>query len=171
MKTILILIFILTTSSVVSTKSPCIHYFEITNTSPVSPCEAQISVMGEDAPLLSPHPFIQDLLPYALHAERIHGIHHKVFLAQAIYESGWGEKCTNNNLFGIKPNGKLRSYCTYEESINDYIYQLTQTERYCCITELQTNDPLECITCIQEAGWNPNKEYIEKIMEIVNLNL
>ncbi len=52
-----------------------------------------------------PSDFVKHYYPFALEAEKESGISALFTLAQAAYESGWGEKAVGNNFFGIKLNG------------------------------------------------------------------
>ncbi len=100
--------------------------------------------------------FLETIAPYAIVLGNNNKIYPSVFLAQIIWESGWGnrhgknltvEKC--NNLFGIKadtswegksenlpteqdaqPTGDFRTYETPFDSMVDYVKFLNENSRY-----------------------------------------
>lgn len=51
---------------------------------------------------MNPQDFIDKYLPFAKETEAKSGINAIVILAQAAYESGWGEKAIGNMFFGVK---------------------------------------------------------------------
>lgn len=119
-----------------------------------------------------------------------------VVIAQAIYESGWGQSrimMKANAIFGIKATadwtGKVynantqecydgvsytnitacfRAYNSLAESISDYFDLITKLERYRKATVSET--PLECITAIKNGGYATHPTYIDTIMSIINSN-
>ena len=54
---------------------------------------------------MTPKDFTKHYHPFALDSEKESGISALFTLAQAAYESGWGEKAVGNNFFGVKLNG------------------------------------------------------------------
>lgn len=142
--------------------------------------------------------FIPTIAPLvqAENKKRGYPLFSSVVIAQAIYESGWGQSIMMmkaNAIFGIKATqnwkGKVynsitqecydgktytnitacfRAYNTLEEGIADYFDLITKLERYRKATVAET--PLECITAIKNGGYATNPKYIDTIMEIINSN-
>lgn len=54
---------------------------------------------------MTPKDFVKHYYQFALESEKQTGISALFTLAQAAYESGWGEKAVGNNFFGIKLGG------------------------------------------------------------------
>lgn len=51
---------------------------------------------------MTPENFVTKFLPFAKESEAKTGINFRVTMAQAALESGWGEACPGNALFGVK---------------------------------------------------------------------
>lgn len=142
--------------------------------------------------------FIEKIAPLVVSENKKRGnpLFSSVVISQAILETGWGESermIKSNAIFGIKATktwgGKVynsktkecydgitqttisasfRAYNSLEESISDYFDLITKSSRYrkACVT----SSPLECITAIKNGGYATDKDYIEKIMSIINSN-
>ena len=69
---------------------------------------------------MTPKDFTKHYYPFAEESEKQSGISALFTLAQAAYESGWGEKAVGNNFFGIKkgswPVEKCQLITTHEYS-------------------------------------------------------
>lgn len=69
---------------------------------------------------MSPKYFKELFLPYAVKTEAKTGINAYVVLAQCALESGWGEHCPGNMMFGVKDwdgiNGNEQLVITFEYS-------------------------------------------------------
>ena len=142
--------------------------------------------------------FISTIAPLVVAENKKRGypLFSSVVIAQAIYESGWGQSTIMmkaNAIFGIKATsswkGKVynaktqecydgstytnitacfRAYNNLAESIADYFDLITKSERYrkACVA----NSPLECITAIKNGGYATSPTYINTIMSIINSN-
>lgn len=119
-----------------------------------------------------------------------------VVIAQAIYESGWGQSTIMmkaNAIFGIKATsnwkGKVynartqecydgknytnitacfRAYESLAESIRDYFDLICNLSRYA--NAIHSKSPLECITAIKNGGYATSPTYINTIMAIIKEN-
>ena len=60
---------------------------------------------------MTPKDFVKHYYQFALTSEKQSGISALFTLAQAAYESGWGEKAVGNNFFGIKKGNWDESKC------------------------------------------------------------
>ena len=85
-----------------------------------------------------------------------YGILPSVAISQAFVESTMGERCVNNNLYGIR-GGK---YDTHEASILAYM-DLMQTERYAGARHIE--EPRAQIDAILSAGYCPDEGYADDV--------
>lgn len=81
-----------------------------------------------------------------------YGILPSVAISQAFVESTLGERCANNNLYGIRGG----EYDTHEASILAYM-DLMQSERYTGARHIE--NPREQIEYILDAGYCPDEGY------------
>jgi flagellar protein FlgJ len=58
-----------------------------------------------------PKDFVKHYYQFAFSAQEVDGVSALFTLAQAAYESGWGEKAIGNNFFGIKRGGWPEEKC------------------------------------------------------------
>lgn len=156
-----------------------------------------------DMPVLMPMPNvpgIQDMKPFikkyaalAMAEESRTGVPASVKLAQAAYESGWGEKAVCYNYFGIKANkswkgpvcnsktkeedssgntystiGKFRAYKSDVESFINHSDFLLQNPRY--HNALAQKNPYDVARGIARAGYGTDSSYEKDIIIIMRAN-
>lgn len=85
-----------------------------------------------------------------------YGILPSVAISQAFVESTLGERCRNNNLYGIRGG----EYDTHEASILAYM-DLMQSERYAGARHIE--NPREQIEYILDAGYCPDEGYADDV--------
>lgn len=135
--------------------------------------------------------FLQMLVGYR-HIALESGVLPSVMMGQAMLESGStgssGLAKSDKNLFGIKGeyNGQsssystledastgdyyqiqagFRSYPTYQESIQDYVRLVSQTQRYSDVPNHQT--PRAQVQAIKDAGYATDGYYVDKVMNMI----
>lgn len=144
----------------------------------------------------SPKDFIDELRPLAEKYAKELGVKPEVLIAQAALETGWGKKIiktkqnSTHNLFGIKAstgwqgdsanvktlehrNGEFqferanfRAYNSFEQSFADYVAFIKGNSRYQNALD-QTQDSIQYIQALQEAGYATDPKYTEKISSIL----
>ena len=118
------------------------------------------------------------------------GISHKIVLAQAALESGWGTKMKSNNLMGIKSHGEkggvdvvthevvngkkvkitdsLRQYDTTEGSIRGYGAFLKANNRYRHFLRAGAENEGAQLSALQTSGYATDPMYAQKLRNIMN---
>ncbi len=145
----------------------------------------------------TPKEFIDKLSGMAKHAAKLIGVHPAVILAQAALETDWGKKViaqakgiSSFNLFNIKSDAKwhkdkavastleqqngiivkqqasFKSYDSYHESFMDYANLITKNPRYQKVLA-NADKPMAYVHALQEAGYATDKQYANKIMEML----
>lgn len=113
-------------------------------------------------------------------------------IAQAILESGWGEKAIESNIFGIKAGSSwkgrvvkrktrewdgqkyvimesnFRAYDSIEDSIMDYLDLVGNSKRYDMVRNAK--DYKEAARLIYEAGYATDPHYTDKLIDIIEGN-
>ena len=118
------------------------------------------------------------------------GISHKIVLAQAALESGWGKSVKSNNYFGIKSHGKaggkdvithevingkrvkitdsFRQYDTPEDSIRGYGQFLKDNQRYKQFLEAgASGNENTQLSALQSSGYATDPKYGQKLAAIM----
>lgn len=142
--------------------------------------------------------FIPTIAPIVqkVNSERGNPLFSSVVIAQAIWETGWGQSSLMMRakaIFGIKATktwkGKVynantkecydgvnmttisacfRAYDSFEESINDYFDLITKASRY--KKAVNAISAYECIKAIKEGGYATDPNYISNIMGTIKSN-
>jgi flagellar rod assembly protein/muramidase FlgJ len=145
---------------------------------------------------LAPEEFVALLKPYAKSIQNRTGIHWAVIIAQAALETGWLRSLIvdlytgrpSYNLFNIKGKGpagsvqafdteyvkgrarriidEFRAYHNYEESLEDYVSLLTESNRYKPALAVG-GDPEAFARKLQELGYAQDPRYAEKLIMIM----
>lgn len=121
-----------------------------------------------------------------------YGILPSLVIAQAILESGWGDKAIENNIFGIKAGSywtgkitirttkewdgckyvnkkaKFRAYNGIKDSIRDYLELIGKSKRYKRVRGAK--DYREAAKFIYEAGYATDPKYSDKLIQIIEYN-
>jgi len=117
------------------------------------------------------------------------GVSHKIILAQAALESGWGAKAKNNAFFGIKSHGRaggqtfttheevdgkqvkitdsFRQYDTPEDSIRGYGDFLKSNPRYRYFLAAGQGNENAQLTALQQSGYATDTKYSQKLKAIM----
>ena len=139
--------------------------------------------------------FIASILEPALRSQREFGVPASVTIAQAIWETNWGQSglaIKANNYFGIKGrpkpgpagviwmetwehvNGRditvtepFRAYHSVEESVMDHGRYLTENSRYAEAMR-NTSDPRLFIRLVHRAGYATDPAYSDKIIRLMD---
>lgn len=146
---------------------------------------------GDAATSGSPEAFIQRAYHGARQVAQRLGVDVRAVLAQSALESGWGENADNNNLFGIKADGRwtgdrslqstlefrggvlaresawFRRYSDWEQSFNDYGDLISRNPRYQQALAVG-DDPHAYAAALQRAGYATDPHYARKISDIIN---
>ena len=131
--------------------------------------------------------FLAAMTPVAKEVAEELGVSHKIILAQAALESGWGTKAKNNAFFGIKSHGKagsqtfttheevdgqlvktqadFRQYDTPEDSIRGYRDFLKSNPRYRHFLAAGNEDSQ--LMALQESGYATDSKYAQKLKAIM----
>ena len=118
------------------------------------------------------------------------GISHKIVLAQAALESGWGKSVKGNNLMGIKSHGEaggvdvvthevvngkkvkitdsFRQYDTPEDSIRGYGSFLKANSRYRHFLRAGAENEDAQLSALQSSGYATDPKYTYKLKSIIN---
>jgi len=134
--------------------------------------------------------FLAALTPVAKEVAADLGISHKIVLAQAALESGWGKSVRSNNLMGIKSHGKaggadvvthevidgervkitdsFRQYDTPEDSIRGYGQFLKENHRYKQFLQAgQSGNENTQLSALQSSGYATDPKYAQKLAAII----
>ena len=133
--------------------------------------------------------FLAHMTPIAKEVAAELGISHRVVLAQAALESGWGQSVKNNNFFGIKSHGKsggakvithevidgqrvkitdsFRQYETPEDSIRGYGDFLRSNKRYKGFLQAGVDNEEAQLQALQASGYATDPAYADKLADII----
>ena len=147
-------------------------------------------------PVVAQDKFIEYITPMALKTQQENGMSAALQVAQAILETGWGQKVPvdrytglfSNNLFGIKGTGNagsvlcstweeyygtvyriddnFRAYKTVLDSWNDHNALLTTRERYIPYTEVMHNSTAAAYA-LRRCGYATDSKYPGKLINII----
>ena len=134
--------------------------------------------------------FIAAMTPVAKEVAANLGISHKIVLAQAALESGWGSKVRGNNYFGIKSHGEaggldvvtsevvngkkvkitdsFRQYDTPEDSIRGYGAFLKANSRYRHFLRAGAENEDAQLSALQTSGYATDPRYAFKLRNIMD---
>jgi flagellum-specific peptidoglycan hydrolase FlgJ len=118
------------------------------------------------------------------------GVSHKIILAQAALESGWGKHQKGNNLMGIKSHGEeggvdvvthevlngkkvkitdsFRQYDTPADSIRAYGSFLTSNSRYKHFLRAGAENEDAALSALQSGGYATDPKYAFKLRNIMD---
>lgn len=144
----------------------------------------------------TPLQFVQQVYKYAAKAAKKLGVDAETLVAQAALETGWGKHVftkangeSTHNLFNIKSSSSwqgdevskntlefygekfvpvkamFRSYSSLQESFEDFSSFILGNQRYQSAVE-DSNDGMEFIRGIHEAGYATDPNYAEKIESV-----
>ena len=133
--------------------------------------------------------FLKALTPVAKEVANDLGISHKIVLAQAALESGWGSKVKGNNLMGIKSHGEaggvdvvthevlngkrvkvtdsFKQYDTPEDSIRGYGSFLKANSRYKHFLRAGPENEDAQLSALGMSGYATDPKYIYKLKAIM----
>jgi len=134
--------------------------------------------------------FLARMTPVAKEVAADLGISHKIVLAQAALESGWGKALKGNNFFGIKSHGKaggadvvthevidgervkitdsFRQYETPEDSIRGYGQFLKDNKRYKPFLKAgASGNETTQLSALQSSGYATDPKYGQKLAAII----
>ena len=133
--------------------------------------------------------FLKAMTPVAKEVAASLGISHKIVLAQAALESGWGSKVKGNNLMGIKSHGEeggvdvvthevvngkrvkltdsFRAYDTPEDSIRGYGKFLKANSRYKHFLRAGAENEDAQLSALQTSGYATDPMYSQKLKNIM----
>ncbi|MDA9345709.1 glucosaminidase domain-containing protein [bacterium] len=134
--------------------------------------------------------FLSAMTPVAKEVAEDLGISHKIVLAQAALESGWGRKVKGNNLMGIKSHGEeggvdvvthevvngkrvkltdsFRQYDSPEDSIRGYGKFLKANSRYKHFLRAGAENEDAQLSALQTSGYATDPKYSFKLRTIMN---
>ena len=134
--------------------------------------------------------FLAAMTPVAKEVAADLGISHKIVLAQAALESGWGSRVKGNNLMGIKSHGEeggldvvthevvngkkvkitdsFRAYDTPEDSIRGYGKFLKANSRYKHFLRAGAENEDAQLSALQTSGYATDPKYSFKLRTIMN---
>jgi len=134
--------------------------------------------------------FLAAMTPVAKEVAADLGISHKIVLAQAALESGWGKHQRSNNLMGIKSHGEeggvdvvthevvngkkvkitdsFRQYDTPEDSIRGYGAFLKANSRYKYFLRAGAENEDAQLNALQSSGYATDPMYSQKLKNIMN---
>lgn len=134
--------------------------------------------------------FISRVTPVAKEVAANLGISHKIVLAQAALESGWGRSVKGNNLMGIKSHGEaggvdvvthevlngkrvkitdsFRQYASPEDSIRGYGDFLKANSRYRHFLGAGVENEDAQLSALQSSGYATDPKYAHKLKSIIN---
>lgn len=134
--------------------------------------------------------FYSKYLPCAQEVERKYGVPALSCLAQSAIETGWGNSCPGNMMFGIKANtawkgrtqllwtsevvngavkrvqSKFRAYGSPTDSFLDYGKFLKENARY--KTAFYYTDPYLFSKAVADAGYATDPTYYKKISSVID---
>jgi flagellum-specific peptidoglycan hydrolase FlgJ len=133
--------------------------------------------------------FLAAMTPVAKEVTADLGISHKIVLAQAALESGWGKAVRGNNLMGIKSHGEkggvdvvtdeivngkkvkitdsFRRYDTPEDSIRGYGKFLKANSRYKHFLRAGAENEDAQLSALQTSGYATDPMYSQKLKNII----
>ena len=133
--------------------------------------------------------FLKAMIPVAKEVAEDLGISHKIVLAQAALESGWGKSVSGNNLMGIKSHGEeggvdvvthevvngkkvkitdsFRQYDTPEDSIRGYGKFLKANSRYKHFLRAGVDNEDAQLSALQTSGYATDPMYSQKLKNII----
>ena len=159
------------------------------------------SVLAEALPDPTPQPrqsttyankdeFLAAMTPVAKEVAANLGVSHKIILAQAALESGWGKHQRSNNLMGIKSHGEaggvdvvthevlngrkvkitdsFRQYDTPEDSIRGYGAFLKANSRYRHFLRAGAENEDAQLSALQTSGYATDPRYAVKLRNIMD---
>jgi hypothetical protein len=95
------------------------------------------------------------------------GLHPHLVLGHAAYESGWGKRHRNNNLFGISPGGQPASYPDVPAAAQAYV-DLMNSPRYSGASAIP--DPVRQARALTAMGYNSeNPRYADTLASMVGI--
>ena len=134
--------------------------------------------------------FLAAMTPVAKEVAADLGISHKIVLAQAALESGWGSRVKGNNLMGIKSHGEeggldvvthevvngkrvkltdsFRQYDSPEDSIRGYGKFLKANSRYKHFLRAGAENEDAQLSALQTSGYATDPIYAQKLKNIMN---
>jgi flagellum-specific peptidoglycan hydrolase FlgJ len=134
--------------------------------------------------------FIAAMTPVAKEVAANLGVSHKIILAQAALESGWGKHQRSNNLMGIKSHGEaggvdvvthevvngkrvkikdsFRQYDTPEDSIRGYGAFLKANSRYRHFLRAGAESEDAQLSALQTSGYATDPRYAFKLRNIMD---
>ena len=134
--------------------------------------------------------FLAAMTPVAKEVAADLGISHKIVLAQAALESGWGSRVKGNNLMGIKSHGEaggvdvvthevvngkrvkltdsFRQYDSPEDSIRGYGSFLKANSRYKYFLRAGAENEDAQLSALQTSGYATDPKYSFKLRTIMN---
>jgi len=133
--------------------------------------------------------FLAAMTPVAKEVAADLGISHKIVLAQAALESGWGSRVKGNNLMGIKSHGEeggldvvthevvngkrvkltdsFRQYDSPEDSIRGYGKFLKANSRYKHFLRAGAENEDAQLSALQTSGYATDPMYAQKLKNIM----
>ena len=142
-----------------------------------------------NAPFKDKAAFLKALTPVAKEVAADLGVSHKIILAQAALESGWGSKFKGNNLMGIKSHGEkggvdvvtheivngkkvkitdsFKQYDTPEDSIRGYGSFLKANPRYKYFLAAGADNEDAQLTALQQSGYATDTKYAQKLKSVI----
>lgn len=166
--------------------------------SDIIPIKFYLGELYGSRPVVAQDKFIDYVTPMALKTQKTNGMSAALQVAQAILETGWGQKVPvdrysglfSNNLFGIKGTGNagsvlcstweeyygtvyriddnFRAYKTVLDSWNDHNALLTTRERYIPYTEVMHNST-QAAYSLRRCGYATDSKYPGKLINIIEL--
>jgi flagellum-specific peptidoglycan hydrolase FlgJ len=135
-----------------------------------APQQSQVAV-GKEA-------FLAAYTPVAKEVAEDLGISHKIVLAQAALESGWGTSVKGNGLMGVKSHGEeggkkvkitdsFRQYDTPEDSIRGYAGFLKANSRYRHFLRAGVENEDAQLSALQSSGYATDPMYSQKLKNII----
>ena len=134
--------------------------------------------------------FLAAMTPVAKEVAANLGVSHKIILAQAALESGWGKHQRSNNLMGIKSHGEaggvdvvthevvngkrvkikdsFRQYDTPEDSIRGYGAFLKANSRYRHFLRAGAESEDAQLSALQTSGYATDPRYAVKLRNIMD---
>ncbi|MDB2501069.1 glucosaminidase domain-containing protein [Planktomarina temperata] len=133
--------------------------------------------------------FLAAYTPVAKEVANDLGISHKIVLAQAALESGWGKSVKGNGLMGVKSHGEeggvdvvthevingkkvkitdsFRAYDTPEDSIRGYADFLRANSRYRYFLTAGAENEDAQLSALQSSGYATDPVYSQKLKNII----
>lgn len=164
--------------------------------SDVVPVKIYLGELYSSRPVVDKNKFIEYITPMALKTQNETGMSAALQIAQAILETGWGQKVPvdkytglfSNNIFGVKGTGNagsvlcstweeyygeyyriddhFRAYKTVQDSWNDHSALLLTRERYIPYTEVMFNSTSGAYA-LRRCGYATDSKYPGKLIDII----